>query len=800
MPYARRILLGALAAAGQAVLIQPASASSLAAGLCSPGNRPSAFPASESLTAAALRVEQRLGAARTADSAGQGAALAGSEKLLDVAATASAEPDGQALARYCAAAGELMRLSPDGSQKQAKDYLLTAVREARDARAPRLAAESAYRLALVSVTGTAGPGVRGATRARRSGSAIASALRSAESADGASSVCSALSGAAPDSTLNSLMSMLALDCAAEIAEQAGQHDLAALASLRFGRFALSWGDYSENPEELARLGREKVLAAIDQASLVADPGLRSELLSRLARTALELGTGANGELDAARAALAVAPDPRASGLLAELDSRLALRRGDRAAALAAAERAILAESARPLPVRLPQLYLLLGEIEPAVRQQHVANAYAALENLRPRLPRLDPLTEESVFALYMRDVFEAAADVQLAAADRGEEGVRIARAQQIVEAFREAELQSAVGSECLAIRSAMNASELAANEVVLYPLLFPDRVELIYAVGGRPGEGSRFHRLAPSRESNRREIARLADALSGGLVRGDDNAWKPAARRLYDLLIAPVRKMVGEDATLTVIPDGPLRAVPFAALIAPDGRYIVEEMAVSVAPALAYSQPGAGSADGQRSIVAASLEREVSLPAGIFPALTGTSAEARLAAANGSPGAFVPDFTRAQLVAALSKRKINVLHLATHASFNGRSDRAFVVANGELIRLSELRDIIARDRVRGDTLDLLVLSACETAVGDDEGSMGLAGAAVQAGALSALASLWQVDDTGTARLMETFYRNYRLGRTRAQSLRDAQRAMIAAGGDAADPYVWAAFTLIGAWR
>jgi CHAT domain-containing protein len=795
----RRVLLGTLAVAGQAVLLHPASASPVAASLCSPGQRPSAYPASESLTAAALQVEQRLGAARTADPAGQGAALAGTEALLDVAATASAEPDGQSLARYCAAAGELMRLSPDGSQRQAKDYLLTAVREAQDARAPRLAAESAYRLALVSVTGTAGPGVRGATRARRSGSTIATALRSAESADSANSVCSALSGTSPDGTLNSLMSMLALDCAARIAEEGGQHDLAALASLRFGRFALSWGDYSESPEELARLGRERVLSAIAKASLVADPGLRSELLSRLAQTALELGAGSNGELESARAALAVSPDPRAAGLLAELDSRLALRRGDRAAALAAAERAILAESARPLPVRLPRLYLLLGEIDPAARQSHVGNAYAALENLRPRLPRLDPLTEESVFALYMRDVFEAAADVQLAGADRGEEGIRIARAQQIVEAFREAELQSAVGSECLALRSAMDASTLAAGEIVLYPLLFPDRIELIYAVGGNPGEGSRFHRLAPSRESNRREIARLADALSGGLVRGDDT-WKPAARRLYDLLIAPVRKMVGEDATLTVIPDGPLRAVPFAALIAPDGRYIVEEMAVSVAPALAYSQPGAGATDGQRSIVAASLEREVSLPAGIFPALSGTSAEAKLAAANGAPGEFVPDFTRAQLVTALSKREIDVLHLATHASFNGRSDRAFVVANGELIRLSELRDIIARDRVRGDTLDLLVLSACETAVGDDEGSMGLAGAAVQAGALSALASLWQVDDAGTARLMENFYRNYRLGRTRAQSLRDAQRAMIAAGGDAADPYVWAAFTLIGAWR
>ena len=71
---------------------------------------------------------------------------------------------------------------------------------------------------------------------------------------------------------------------------------------------------------------------------------------------------------------------------------------------------------------------------------------------------------------------------------------------------------------------------------------------------------------------------------------------------------------------------------------------------------------------------------------------------------------------------------------------------------------------------------------------------------MQAGALSAIASLWQVDDAGTAELMRQFYRNYSSGNSRAQSLREAQLALIRKGGDQADPYVWAAFTLLGAWR
>jgi CHAT domain-containing protein len=108
--------------------------------------------------------------------------------------------------------------------------------------------------------------------------------------------------------------------------------------------------------------------------------------------------------------------------------------------------------------------------------------------------------------------------------------------------------------------------------------------------------------------------------------------------------------------------------------------------------------------------------------------------------------------------------------------------------------------MIGRSGLRGDSIDLIVLSACETAVGDDEASMGLAGAAVQAGARSVIGSLWQVNDAGTAELMSQFYQRYAQGSSRSQALRDAQLALIAAGGGNADPNIWAAFTLLGAWR
>ena len=787
------LLLGASAAA-------PALAATNSDQLCGEAVGAELYPSEQGLIAAAETVEAQLQAFRLA-AGDSGAAAVG--EALDLDASSPARPSPAALARYCSAAGEIMRLSPGGSQRQAQIYLQTALQQSRTANLPAVTALTAYRLGVVSISGASVTGLRGGEPKRRNGRLVAGRLRAAETAESATGqICSALADFDKDNAADASFSMLALDCAARLALEAGDPAVSALASLRFGRFALGWVDSSDDPDELLRVARDKSLAAIAVAERIADPGLRTELIGRLARTALELGATPDQGLRRVPGLIRSGGggDPAALALAAETEARLALADGKGAVAAPLVEQAILVESARPLPVRLPGLFLLLADAQPQRRQEHVASAYAALENIRPRLPRLDPLTEESMFSLHMRRVFESAADAQLAAADADDRAGHVRTAQQIVEAFREAELQSAVGSECLPMRSPVDPGDLAAGEILLYPLLFDDRVELIYVVGAGQGGAAQFRRLPPNRSTNRREVARLVDSLSVELTRGSADQWKVPARRLYEILIAPIESHLSDSSTLAIIPDGPLRGTPFAALLSADGRHLVERTAMTVAPALAYSQPGDARTGDKLSIVAASLARKVSVPAGTFAALTSTQSEAKIAASNGAPGTLVEDFTRKQLVEALSAGNVDVLHLATHAAFNGRSDRAFIVANGEVIRMSELRDILAQNRVRGELLDLLVLSACETAVGDDEASMGLAGAAVQAGALSAIASLWQVDDAGTAELMRHFYGNYRSGQSRAQALRQAQLELIRNGGDNSDPFVWSAFTLLGAWR
>jgi CHAT domain-containing protein len=779
------LLVPAVAAA------QTGDGTAVADSLCLPAETMAsiaAYPSDADLTRTADSIEAQLDALRA-----RGDASSASPVLLALPAAGTSPPSAPALARYCAAAGELMRVSAGGSQRQAQNYLLAAYRFA-SAGGDALASRAAYRLALVGAAEPGADGARGAsTGGRRSaGPAVPLEQPAVQSPD---SSCEELTASGVGILSAREISQLALSCAADRALAGGDTRLAVLSRLKLARLE---GGFAELPgqdrEAFRGFARERAQGAIPLAiGLTGEPS-QAELVGRLAEAAIEFGDTGSAEVQSAIAALAERRgDPQAASLAASLRARLSLLRGDSPAARGHAEQAILAESRRPVPARLPALYLLLADADPERRPQHVQAAYVALENLRPLLPRLDPLTEESSFALYMRSVFTAAADVQLASASGEADTARIRGAQQIVEAFRQAELQSAFGSECLPPRASAGLEELSPGETILYPLLLTDRIELI--VASRDG----FRRLPPNRSVNRADITRLVEQVALTLSYGAGDGWRDPARRLYDILIAPVADRLGADQVLAIVPDGPLRALPFAALVAPDGRYLVQQTRLSVIPALAFSQPGGGARGRELDIVAASLQRAVDLPVGAFSALEGTEAEARIAIQYAKAGQFVPDFTRARLVKAL-ERPVDVLHLATHAAFNGRSDRAFIVANGEVIRLSELRDMIGRSGLRGDAIDLIVLSACETAVGDDEASMGLAGAAVQAGARSVIGSLWQVNDAGTAELMRQFYKLYAEGRSRAEALRGAQLALIEGGGVNADPNIWSAFALLGAWR
>ena len=726
--------------------------------------------------------------------------------MLDTAAASSGRDTEASLAAYCVATGEAYRLGRTGNPYQARALLEDALRHAEAARSNPLVALAAYRLALIAGEGNGSSGGRGLHL--RSIALSPLKATAAQQAEGGDRPCDRLGDARAREQGPTYFSAIALECARDRALEADDPVLAARAAYRLARVWLNFARRSpgHRADALAN-ARAIALAAIEPATRIGDHRARVALLGRLAEAALDAGLDAGQQAgpELARAAAAMeqaAVEPEDGAAASALRARLALLTGDHAGAVREARRAILLEQqARTVPWRLADWYVLLAIADPAAATAHLAAALRALDAVRPLLPTTDALTEDANFALRIRPVFEATIGAELDDMRDGRDAPdtqTITRVQGQVEAYRQAELQSLLGSECVPDRPPVRPDELAAGEVLLYPVLLPDRIELLYAVGGAAAAG--YHRLPPIREAARADVLALVDAMVDAASTGANGDWRAPARRLYDLLIRPVEPLLNPRGTLVIVPDGQLSALPFAALVDGQGHFLAERSRLAVVPSLAFAQPGAGPMR-RPSVVAVTLERAVTLPMGTYEALTGTGQEAKAAVDEGHGGnLLIRNFRRADLERALSRGGIDVLHLATHASFNGRSDRSYIVADGEMIPIGDLRAMIAKNETRGNQLDLIVLSACETAVGDDQADMGLAGAAVQAGARSALASLWQVNDAGTAELMKAFYRAIRAGEGKAQALHDAQLSLIARSDELADPAIWAAFTLLGAWR
>jgi CHAT domain-containing protein len=750
------IVAAALAAAGESAPPKPSVIA-----LCEAGSADTGTP-----VLAADRVSRARALMRGGGETGADEAL---QLLLETADDPQSQTpaDARQMAEYCLVAGEAMRRARSGSQARAQDFLRTALVMAERAGDAPLAARSAWEGAL-ALAGGAPPSSSG-TR-RRSSSASVPALPASGCAIG-------------EVEGQGRRLEAAFACALDRAVRADDAELTALSALRLARLEKARridvaGHVATGLDAAARTTPDKRFT-LDRALLMlaCDAGLcKSDLVQ-------------NGIIEFAKMVNVGSGDATA---LAALQGRVALARGDAAQARGHFRRAVFLESQKPLPQNLPQYSLYLADAEPERAGEHVLAAYRALERVRMVLMPVDPLTEESRFDLVVRPVFERAIGTTLASA--GSDPSILGRAQQIAEAYRSAELQNSLGAECVPLRNPVTPADLQPGEVLLYPLLLEDRIELLYATGDAKALG--YRRMPLDRTRNRASIAALAQRMTASLS-GASNDWEAASRALHAALIAPIAGLLKADATLIIVPDGPLRQISFAALMDAQGIFLMEQARLAVVPALSFAAPG--TQDRDPHIIAASLEKELDLPVGRFTRLEGTASEAAMAA--GQDGVLLTDFDRADLASALARRPASVLHLATHAAFNGRTERSFIVANGEAITLPELRAMLGANQLRGRGLQLLVLSACETAVGDDDQAMGLAGAAVEAGAASALASLWEVSDAGTAALMEAFYTHYRRGEGRARSLQLAQIELArGADGQWADPGIWSAFTMVGSWR
>ena len=304
------------------------------------------------------------------------------------------------------------------------------------------------------------------------------------------------------------------------------------------------------------------------------------------------------------------------------------------------------------------------------------------------------------------------------------------KARRRVEALQLAELDNFFRESCL------NATTVLLDKVVdqdnpttavFYPIILPDQLQVIVKVPGQP-----LHQYAVNRSQT--EVEGTLNQLRQSITEPDTIAEvKSLSQQLYGWLIQPIESELEQSGikTLVFVLDGAFRSVPMAVMHDGD-RYLVEKYAVALSPGLQLLNPEPIAKEGLQ-VLAAGL---VQPPANYqnFPPLPEIQSEFDSISTAGVPITTLLDqaFTRKSLETEVNQTKFNILHLATHGQFSSRAEDTFVLAADGPINVTQFDTFLRRqDETRAQAIDLLVLSACQTAAGDNRATLGLAGAAVQ---------------------------------------------------------------------
>ncbi len=550
------------------------------------------------------------------------------------------------------------------------------------------------------------------------------------------------------------------------------------------------------------------LDAVTAAARAAAPSLRTALLLHVARSFARWPVAEEGHLAARRRAAALlveaeaaateAGDARSSsyalgwrGELYEQSGRLEEARTLTRQALFQADQVDAGDALYRWYWQLGRIDLAAGDREAAITSYR--KAVVALEAVRSALA-LRSEDAALAFGAEVEPVYLGLVDLLLGAAAQAPgspaEQALLGEARDTLEAGKAAELRDYFRDECLAAQR-QTTPDVVPGAVVLYPVLLADRVELIVGQGGR---------LA--RHPVPVDAATLVDevhAFRRLLTKRTTRQYLPHAQRLYDWLITPITGALEAEGVnaLVVVSTGALRTVPFAALHdRATGSFLIEKLPIAVAPGLTLVEPRAIERESIESLIAGISE-------GIhdFAPLANVPAELDGVEAN-FPGTRLQNasFDVARFEQALTDHPMGIVHIASHGEFRADASKSFILAWDGPVTMDQVGDTVARARFRTDQpLELLTLSACQTAAGDDRAALGLAGVALRAGARSAVATLWPVNDAATAILIGEFYTQLRrAGVSRAGALQASQRQLIE-DPRYRHPAYWSPFVVIGSW-
>jgi CHAT domain-containing protein len=363
-------------------------------------------------------------------------------------------------------------------------------------------------------------------------------------------------------------------------------------------------------------------------------------------------------------------------------------------------------------------------------------------------------------------------------------------ARDTLEVLKVYELKEYFKDDCLdaARFKGKKMDEVSAKAVVIYPILFSDRLELLVSFKSRlkrftipVGSGALTAEI--------REFRRMLEKRTTG-------EFLPHAQKIYDWLIRPLERDLNEAKpdTLVFVPDGPLRTIPMAALH--DGnKFLINRYAIAVTPSLNLTDPGPFRRE-QAKVLALGLTESVQG----FPGLPYVSDELK-AIKDIFAGEILlnKEFRVPNMEKELKREPFSMVHIASHGHFGKDAAETFLLTFDDRFTMDQFGQFVGLFRFRDEPLDLLALSACETAAGDDRAALGLAGVAVRAGARSAIATLWHVNDPASYELIAEFYRQLRVPHTSRAAALQAAQLKILEDIRYDHPGYWAPFLLINNW-
>jgi CHAT domain-containing protein len=421
---------------------------------------------------------------------------------------------------------------------------------------------------------------------------------------------------------------------------------------------------------------------------------------------------------------------------------------------------------------------------------------AGYQGALPALSALAPVTPGAARGSSATAVFYQLADLLLQKAAASESGDVVGaqkylmEARDSVERQRGAELRDYFNDSCVAagLGRVRDVEAVLQDAAAVYFVPLPDRTEILL---GLPTGLRRF-----SSPIGAAALAARARRLRLLLSRAATERYRAASRELYDALIRPLEDTLQQNKiqTLVLIPDGALRTIPLAALH--DGeQFLVEKFSLATAPGLTLLDPRP-LARQDPQVLAGGVSKAVQG----FPALDGVPREmANLARSRGATVLLNENFGKAAAQSTIARGEQAIVHIASHGQFSSNPDDTFLLAFDGKLSLGDLEAVIRPRQFRGFPVEMLVLSACETAAGDDRAALGLAGVAIRSGARSALATLWSVSDEATTLLIERFYAN--LKKSNVSKARALQQAQIELLRDPRfeHPAFWSAYLVIGNW-